>query len=189
MLDERGCIDILKLVEYQTGHKACIAGGAIRDMVLGRRPKDIDVFLLVYLEQVLHTPESLKLELPPLETLPLPLEYEGRSLLNSYQLGSEMPLQLMVANCLTQEDLLPQFDWNITQFAYTLEGGLYQGIEIKTPGMLVDIPLKLINYDREPIAVLRRGFRFQERYGMAFNKDDFHFLLKACLQQVEGGIH
>ena len=181
MIDTTTFDEILTFVEDQVGIPACIAGGAVRDALLHREPKDYDVFLLVKEPALPYKLEGL----PWANEELLPPSIDNGLHLGSYTWYDGIPLELVIGDALTPDELLDRFDWNVTQFAYTLKDGLLQRCPIKTPGTLSDVPLELVNRDKEPLATLRRGFRFQERYGMEFDASDLEFLLEQALVQIK----
>lgn len=140
----------------------CIAGGAVRDHLMGVAPKDFDVFVLGLEPDTNITPAFEGLE--AIEPLP---HHKSEPFLKGTFAWSGTMVQVMVTPCETVDDLLATFDWNVCLFAFN--GQLHQraGIEEISEGK--PLVLQKVTY---PMSTLRRGFRFSERFGMIFRPAD-----------------
>lgn len=137
-----------------------IAGGAVRDWMMGRLPRDVDVFILggPSNEDVERAAAGLpKLALPPLKPY-------GNSLVIKTSWGG-FDVDIVSRPEKDVEELLDGFDWNVSLFAYSGRDQVRSRMDpgdIKPGGELVLQSLE----GKYPESVLRRGFRFVERYGM-----------------------
>lgn len=150
--------------KQRCGGLAIVAGGSVRDTLMGRDPKDYDVFVIGgdWREdwnsglEIIDSPEWHKSE-PNLQRT---FRIDGRI------------VQVMKSESKDVSGVLDLFDWNVSRFAF--DGQDYRQL---TP--LDDIqpgkPLKLhrVTY---PVSTLRRGFRFSERFSMVFAADDLRNL-------------
>lgn len=152
-----------------------VAGGAVRDEHLGQVPKDYDVFLLNtgYSDQ---DRARVKAEIDDLPTLDqLHFHKSEPYLVETVRLGSAI-VQVMCTPCQTVGELLDTFDWNVSLFAY--DGALHQRCSREDIEAGKPLVLQKVTY---PMSTLRRGFRFSERFGMEFKKDD---VVALCRQVV-----
>lgn len=147
--------------EARLGVPTCVAGGAVRDTIMGRKPKDIDVFGLSAewnagweegLNAAPDAPEWHKSE-PFLE---------GRFIIDGVE------HQVMKRDVTSVDDLLDTFDWNVALFAATPQK-LWQRTDVADirPGKA--LVLQLCTF---PLSTLRRGYRFSERFHMQLRRED-----------------
>ena len=145
------------------GGTAIIAGGSVRDTLLGREPKDYDVFVLrgKFRDgwgnglEVVDSPEWHKSE-PNLQRT---FRIDGRI------------VQVMKSDWSLPGQVLDHFDWNVSQFAFN--GDFLQLTDLTDIGEGKELRLHRVTY---PVSTLRRGFRFSERFGMQFRKEDLRDL-------------
>lgn len=182
-----------------------IAGGAVRDTLLGRIPRDYDIFILVDkpMDEValevrkvldaMNTGQSLKYEKKR--------EYRTNTLLETLKrifggktddlTGAtvtpvkQVTVQIILSRSESIYDLLADFDWNICLFAYGwiphMDAiGVYEKTPLRHFQMEGELRVNAFHY---PIRTLRRGFRFADRYELPINKED---LVKLAGLIVEG---
>lgn len=149
----------------------CVAGGAVRDALIGADPKDIDMYAL-------GIPDS---PFGPVQRISL---YSGEDVFNGTSDELVMEIQLMHTRCKTAQELISTFDWNICQCAL-LPNGQILGANV---GEMVEYrgQLRLVNITN-PFSNLRRGYRFSERYGLDIPTTHLIELFKACLRKANGG--
>lgn len=171
---------IIADMEQRTGHRCCIAGGAIRDALLGKDPKDIDLFVLGPGPEfdMLSMLDGLDVqEHPELD------KYENSSLKAVFDSQyTAAPVQVCWhPEMETPQELLKTFDWNICLFVY--DGfKVYRGDSIAYKRNVNS--LELNDFHEPYIATLRRGFRFQERYGINMPIDTLEKLLAASTNEI-----
>lgn len=179
---------LLKEILYEVGMKVAgpeqqpvIAGGAVRDSLLGREPRDYDLFILDYgiglgrTQTLLTRCLSLFEDAVPISSntfystsilsLLIDIEYKGKN------------VQIIQPSSMysSAESLISQFDWNICQFAYTKEGviGNFENLP-KTGESLI------LTNDSNARSSLRRAFDFSKRYGMKIRPADLLNLSLCC---------
>lgn len=147
-----------------------IAGGAVRDEVMGRTPKDYDVFIL----GCPFNAESRDAVTERLSTLPSldQLEFHKSEpfltgTVSFHVGGSDAVVQVMTTDAATVADLLDRFDWNVSRFAY--DGTVHALTNVADIGAGQPLRLHKVTY---PLSTLRRGFRFSERFGMELQHAD-----------------
>lgn len=152
-----------------------IAGGAVRDAVMGRTPKDYDVFIL----GCPFNAESRDAVTERLNTLPSldQLEFHKSEpfltgTVSFHVAGEDVVVQVMTTDAATVPALLDRFDWNVSRFAF--DGAVHALTAIDEIGTGQPLRLHKVTY---PLSTLRRGFRFSERFGMEFQRSD---VLRLC---------
>lgn len=142
----------------------CIAGGSVRDALIGAEPKDIDLYALGF-------PGS---HVGPVQTLTLD------------QIGydSGIVVQIMHTRHRTAEELIESFDWNICRCALLPDGRVLNPHDVAT---IIEnkLTMRLMNITN-PFANLRRGYRFSERYDTPIHISDLMRLFQSCLSQRLG---
>jgi hypothetical protein len=160
------------------GKEWCIAGGAVRDTLLGRLPKDIDVFIFNC------NYENASLDSIPVEAL-RGLVHPGtisRRPFYSEEVqcdGDPVTLQLMYTPEKDIKSLLNSFDWNICQVAIEPDGTLHDPVGIID--LVEKEKLLRLHKVTNPFSNMRRGYRFSERYGMRISTWDLVTLAKAMI--------
>lgn len=152
-----------------------IAGGAVRDAVMGRAAKDYDVFVLgcpFNTESRDAVSERLG-DLPALEQLEF---HKSEPFLVGTVSYGAFVVQVMTTDAVTVDELLDRFDWNVSRFAY--DGRLHAMTDVAEIGEGQPLRLHRVTY---PLSTLRRGFRFSERFGMEFHRAD---VLRLCMLLV-----
>jgi hypothetical protein len=111
--------EVLRVVKKTTGREAIIAGGAIRDYLIGAEPKDIDVFV-----ECNGACDYGDIVDPRFKLLPVPAdrddEYKGQSgrvqFVQEYEFaGHTVQLVYCRLQPFTGEALMDDFDFNITK--------------------------------------------------------------------------
>jgi len=153
-----------------------IAGGAVRDTLMGVEPKDYDVFILNTdkAKDGKTIAEKLAVEFKTVE----PKEYHKSEpyLVETVMVGDAF-VQVMASSFTSVTELVASFDWNVCLFAYDGEFHQRTSIEDIAPGK--DLVLQKNTF---PVSTLRRGFRFSERFGMKLPKDT---LIQLCIDVLE----
>lgn len=168
-----------------------IAGGAVRDLMLGRMPKDYDVFVLTggHPDKALWTWDVTGLTLATgVESYGLTEDMVGAYKYRGYT------VQVILSDEPDVESLLRSFDWNICRVAFLDLGGPF--IEGDFPDIVYNAdgvprlegPL-VLNEEviRWPVSSLRRGVEFSRRYRMRLRPQDIRRLADAIeiQQQVK----
>ena len=142
-----------------------VAGGAIRDALMGNEPKDIDLFTVGEVDTCL-LPEQLTVIRDNDECLySVFLRWEGEIDGRRVQIMSHPSATSMEALCDT-------FDWNVCRFAW--DGtAQFEGMKVGDIASGKWLELHRLTF---PASTLRRGFRFEERFGMRISKFTLQFL-------------
>lgn len=174
-------------------NKICIAGGAVRDTLLGREPKDFDVFVFVpqwesWNDFRAHFVEEFQSKLNKYPEVISDIEWHKSEpfFIRSIEYHSK-EIQVMTTPEKDMEALVDTFDWNICQFAYGERNGsvdfFKKNVElddIKSGGYL---RLNKITY---PYSTLRRGYRFSERFHMRLATEDIKRLCSDIMKPKIG---
>jgi len=152
----------------------CVAGGAVRDTLLGRTPKDVDVFVFGVRgvdEEVFHG----------LTLVECPEWHKSEPFLQATVDVAGVHHQVMaVPDVDDMEDLVDGFDWNVSRFAYDGTAA-FLPVSVDDVAEGRDLKLHRVTYPR---STLRRGFRYSERFGMRFRSEDVDRL---CWMVLEPG--
>lgn len=148
-----------------------IAGGAVRDELLGRVPKDFDLFLFGSYDRS----RLLRYQQGPPQH-----GYKQWHLANVVWRGA--PVQVVSdKGYRTVADLLDDFDWNICGFAF-------DGRQLHCRMDVADIgPGKMLHLvsDKTPESSLRRGLNFARRYSMKLDPIDIIHLREKAEAMAE----
>ncbi len=148
-----------------------IAGGAVRDSLIYRKPKDYDLFILDEQDKQ-HTQTKVYEYCNSLEMLEANINASSRHVVKQIRIGDDI-VQIIWTNKKTVNELLDSFDWNISLFAYDGERVISrEDIHNINPGK----ELYLQNVT-DSISSLRRGFIFSDRFKMKIRDSD---LIKLC---------
>lgn len=154
--------------------RVVIAGGAVRDTLMGVTPKDYDVFVL---GSVGVPADMFSSALDGLQPLTL-LEFHNSEpfLQGTYKFGAAV-VQVMATPHRSVADLLDSFDWNVSRFAFD-GASTIDLCPVSEIGTGKTLSLHRVTF---PASTLRRGFRFSERFKMLLNRDDLTRLCAAVL--------
>ena len=157
-----------------------IAGGAVRDTLLNRDPKDYDVFILdpVVPIEDWDTDILVGMSLGSLDRPDDPKWSAGISddFIGSYVWQGHI-VQVMWSKFTTMADLLNSFDWNISQFGFDgknitngmIETDIYPGAEL------------ILKTVRWPLSTMKRGVGFAKRFHMRLRGPDLLRLTDAIM--------
>ena len=153
-----------------------IAGGSVRDHLMGRTAKDFDLFLLGRGADE-DSMRAVSERLAPMDQVS-PLEWhKSEPYLVSTVKHEGVDVQVMVNPAESLDALLDTFDWNVALFGYDGEVHARESIDNIAPGK--DLRLQRVTF---PLSTLRRGFRFSERFKMRLRRED---ALELCRLVVE----
>jgi hypothetical protein len=166
------CIDVIKAFEPRVGGLGtlCVAGGAVRDELMNRTPKDFDLFLLYPGEFEF---KKLKEELQPrlkglaINTPSVEWHRSEPYLVADVKLDG-VDVQVLVNPAASPLALVQTFDWNVCLFART-EDEVIKLTELDEIASGKELRLNRVTF---PLSTLRRGFRFSERFKMKLRKED-----------------
>lgn len=155
-----------------------VAGGAVRDHLMGRAPKDYDIFVLgsTWDDTLV---ERVRTALSPFEPITT-LEFHKSEpyLVTTVRHKGEM-VQVMLNPAPTVSALVDTFDWNVCLFAY--DGDTVTArTNIEEIGEGYELKLQACRF---PLSTLRRGFRFSERFGMTLKRET---VVDLCQRIVTG---
>lgn len=176
-------------------HDIYIAGGAIRDALLGRQPKDVDIFICTdYIYERSAIIKALS-GFNEIQILPNYYHDETHEYSNIDLLINGKKIQLM-NDCVnnTLPSLISRFDYNICQYGYykcsdeviTTEGAkvLMSALQVMEVS-----PLDFLDPNKYPelqlcnvtdhIRSLKRGAIFEYRYKVKLTELTFNYLLKS----------
>lgn len=158
-----------------------IAGGAVRDTLMGNQPKDYDFFIL-YDFDTIKFKEAKEIILSHLEDYtkvkPLVEWHNSEPYLVATVSYLDRDIQIMLNPAPNVYKLLSTFDWNVCLFAYG-EEGFVQTESVTNIGPGKELKLNACKF---PLSTLRRGFRFSERFMMKLNYKE---LASICSMIVE----
>lgn len=162
-----------------------VAGGAVRDELMGKTPKDFDLFLLWANEWNFEkVKETL---LPRLEglsrTKPKVEWHKSEPYLVADLSIDGAEVQILCNPAENAEALVETFDWSVCLFART-QHALIQRTPLEEIGEGKELRLNRCTF---PLSTLRRGFRFSERFKMRLRREDIATLCEAVLKNVKTG--
>jgi hypothetical protein len=157
-----------------------IAGGAVRDTLVNKKPKDYDLYILGNPQEILMVPNELadhcKHNLKWDVFNPKPEDaknYAAHPLVN-VRMDKETEIQIMYRNYSTAGQLIDEFDWDICQFAFNPVIGVVNRRSPATIKKGEELKLNKITF---ATGNLRRGYRFSERFEMTMRTED---IIKLC---------
>jgi len=164
-----------------------LAGGAVRDSLLGRTPKDYDLFIL---QGCLFDFDRAKAEIPPLladlvQVPPVVDWHNSEPYLVATVEWRGVQVQVLVNPAPDMASLIKTFDWNVCLFGF--DGKEYfqgESLENIVPGK--DLRLQTTTF---PLSTLRRGFRFSERFKMRLLSADILSLCQSVVDNAAKGPH
>lgn len=149
-----------------------IAGGAVRDTLMGREPKDYDVFVLGLNDTEVNE-QGVLAELTNYVNVEVRYEHKSEPFLIKTTRIEGCEVQIMINPAPTIDQLISTFDWNTCLFAFGAEGYVCkESIENIGPGK--ELRLNACHY---PWSTLRRGYRFSERFGMKLSHETIQRVL------------
>lgn len=179
------CIDVIDTFSPRLSDfgNLCVAGGAVRDELMGRTPKDFDLFLLwlgdfkfkEIKEQLLPRLEGLSVKKPVVEW------HKSEPYLVADLDVNGTDVQVMVNPAKSPMELIESFDWNVCLFAKD-QAGVTQLEDIANIGPGKDLKLHAVRF---PLSTLRRGFRFSERFHMRLRNEDVVSLSRQIITNFE----
>lgn len=156
-----------------------VAGGAVRDDLMGRAPKDFDVFVLgvPFTDESAQAVRDTCVDVPSIEALDF---HKSEPFLAVSLNWNGVMVQVMCSPLTSTAALLDSFDWNVSRFAFDGECHALEDIGNIATGK----PLRLhrVTYHQ---STLRRGFRFSERFGMVFTRADVVDLCRGIVNAEE----
>ncbi len=164
----------------------CIAGGAVRDELMGVAPKDFDLFCLCNGDwDFKDAKEQLSGRLDGLSASPPTVEWhKSEPYLVATIIVNGQQVQILANPAGSIEELISTFDWNVCLFART-ETEIYQQTAIEDIAVGKELKLNKVTF---PLSTLRRGFRFSERFTMKLRNEDVHTLCGAILEKSKKGM-
>jgi len=154
-----------------------IAGGAVRDWLMGREPKDYDVFVLGAPDE----PELFEQVLAGLEPVTMLDFHKSEPFLQGTFRFGERIVQVMATPHTSVDALLDSFDWNVCRFAY--DGStVTDACPVESIRAGERLRLHRVTF---PVSTLRRGFRFSERFSMRLEYTDIRRLCEAIATTKE----
>lgn len=150
------------------GLQWCIAGGAIRDTLLGIQPKDYDLFVLgADPAAVLQACVGLT---PKISSFTTAAPSSPAHIVDNYDVCGQTVQVMVMKKVNTVEALLYSFDWNICKFA------LKDGEMIEMGKLPVAGDPLILDCCPRPGSTLRRGKRFAEKFDMALEATTEDFI-------------
>jgi tRNA nucleotidyltransferase/poly(A) polymerase len=158
-----------------------VAGGAVRDTLLKREPKDFDVFIFNDAKDIATT------AFDGLEQITVPEWHKSEPFLQATVRFEGKVVQVMSSATKSLDELLDTFDWNVCRFGYVDERVLAL-TSLSDIGVGKKLRLHRVTY---PLSTLRRGFRFSERFHMQFDNAELQSLtskVSGMLARVPGPV-
>ena len=163
--------------------KVVIAGGAVRDTLMGREPKDYDVFILDADREI--SGDAIKETLARLFTnVKVSEAHLSEPFLVSTIKVDGLVVQVMTSPHLDIDQLMASFDWNVCLFAY--DGTFHAKTQLEDIAPSKDLVLQKVTFS---ISTMRRGFRFSERFGMNIPKKTLYTLCEKVLATKQNTKH
>jgi hypothetical protein len=193
---ERALLDYIDRFDPHgsSDNQLVIAGGYARDRILGREPRDIDVFRLSSLEaevwNISH--EMTKANVP--HVVEESHEYKTTSTYGRPHFDPPIKLRFMDKDVhitctpsATIKEVIDTFDFNICRFwleQNPVSPKFYSpiGDEDNSRDLLAK-NMRLMHHDT-PLSSLRRGFLFEHRFGFTFSKIDIDTLVSTLYGQL-----
>lgn len=144
-----------------------LAGGAVRDSLMAKEPKDWDIFILQGAGfDYAATKDKVMPILSDLDKgIPVVAWHKSEPFLVETVKWNGAEVQVLVSPQPTKEALVATFDWNVCLFAY--DGEYHKGESLDNIGPGKVLRLQSLTY---PMSSLRRGFRFSERFEMQLER-------------------
>lgn len=175
------CKDLIEILKpLSTLGLVVVAGGAVRDELLGRKPKDYDAFVLNPGWSIENLSEAIwetlyeEGENGRLEGVSEQSSDNGSSKwISGTFVFNERPVQVIASQCASLRELLDTFDWNACLFGVSDT----EALQLADIGNICKGGFLKLHTVTNPLSTLRRGFRFCERYQMLIHEPD---LVRLC---------
>lgn len=161
-----------------------VAGGAVRDYLMSRTPKDYDIFILntAGIETFSSVKEKVKIATRDIPKVEIKYEWHKSEPFLIESIATPYgEVQIMARDIKTQEDLIDTFDWNVSRFSFGRDG-FVNGEDVSNIGHGKDLVLHRITH---PLSTLRRGYRFSERFTMRLKYTDVKKLCEIISKKNE----
>jgi hypothetical protein len=157
--------DVFHTFAPLVGCRCAVAGGAVRDELIGRTPRDFDLFCFDQFARhaILRAPGVTFVESKR-------NEYAARDVLTIEWRGAVVQFVFTDDGRDDVDALLDRFDWNVCLFAY--DGAIIKRMDESQIGRGHLLRLNSNDGEGRTIRTLRRGFRFADRYGMTIATND-----------------
>lgn len=167
-----------------------MAGGAVRDEIMGKVPKDFDLFILWRTEWDVEKFKEIKETIASCltgftESKPVVDWHNSEPYLVATVTVEGHEVQILVNPAQTPEQLLENFDWNVCLFAMTEERTVQQ-TKIENIGVGKELTLNKVTF---PLSTLRRGFRFSERFLMKLSRETVERLCREIIRYADEHMH
>jgi len=144
-----------------------VAGGAVRDTLMFKSPKDFDLFLLDIPSKDFKAKKELIVKaIADLEIVHGLEWHKSEPFLCVTVKWNGVEVQLLANPAPDAETLIASFDWNVCLFAFN--GNFVNKEKIENIGEDKDLVLNTVTF---PLSTLRRGFRFSERFKMRLKRE------------------
>ena len=162
--------------------RVVIAGGAVRDTLLGKSPKDWDIFVLPQGEwDFTATKDGILPILADLSKVkPVVDWHNSEPFLVASVRWQDAEVQVLVNPSKTTTALVGTFDWNVCLFGF--DGEFFQGEPLENIAVGKSLRLQKVTF---PLSTLRRGFRFSERFKMKLERDDVLTLCRTIAENAD----
>lgn len=171
---------------YSEYGKVAIAGGSVRDTLMGKDPQDYDVFLLYdfNIGRFQEMKEKLSQYISDLQSLPPVVEWhQSEPYLVATVKFEGNKIQILCNPMEDVEKLLDTFDWNVCLFAYDGEK-IIKRTQVEDIGPSKELKLQKVTF---PLSTLRRGFRFSERFLMKLPRKTVIELCEKIIENSKKG--
>lgn len=161
------------------GVRCCIAGGACRDELLGRTPKDYDVFCFGKFDRGAILTTGCEMVSDNVR------QYAGVTLSQCFTVRWRgVDVQFVYrGDCCDVDSLLDSFDWAFCQFAFD-DRGFVKRFDVAKIGDKQELRLNPIGDAKKTcVRSLRRGFEFAKRFDMQINDGDLAVLCAEIVEQ------
>lgn len=167
-----------------------MAGGAVRDELMGRTPKDFDLFILWADEWDIEKFKVIKETIAScltgfVESKPVVDWHNSEPYLVATVLVEGQEVQILVNPAQTPEELIATFDWNVCLFAM-IEDRIIKGANIEDIGKGKELKLNKLTF---PLSTLRRGFRFSERFLMKLPRETVELICRKIIEYADARMH
>ena len=155
-----------------------IAGGAVRDVLMGNEPKDVDIFVLGDIDQDVIDDSLIDMVMEG-AICPEVTEgdYEGEFVVGTFSAkGYQIRHQVMMTGHSSLNHLLDSFDWNVCLFGIDIDGEAVARVDLAEVGPGQKLKLQTLTH---PFSTWSRGMRFAARYDMVIDGKAEHQIKKA----------